>query len=395
MPRSRSRRRCWAPGAGRRRCASTCRWWRRRSPAARCWPPIDSLALFGPQAIIGTPAQIVFLPTRIYATIGSYPPRWGEASALSLVLVRAHGARACPAARLSGAALLHHRRRARRAHQAASSLGAWRWPLLAFCSTVVFFSAVAPIGVLALTAFSKSWIEPLVARQLHAGALRRGPVPRPGRRCAASSTASGSPPPPRLLAVLDRRCRRLSRPAHDGARAPAARLPGDPAAGAAGNGDGGRHPAGVHPPAGRHLRHDLDPARAYVARFIPLATRSANATFRQIDPSLEEAGRITGASLVARHPAHPVPAVAPRPAGRVPAGLHPGLQRAQRHHPALHRRHRDHRHRHLSPQRSGPARGRLGAGRVHHRRGPDAGRARQLAVGLELDVPPRQPPVRG
>jgi iron(III) transport system permease protein len=35
---------------------------------------------------------------------------------------------------------------------------------------------------------------------------------------------------------------------------------------------------------------------AYVARFVPLATRSVNATFRQIDASLEEAGRITGAS---------------------------------------------------------------------------------------------------
>jgi iron(III) transport system permease protein len=35
---------------------------------------------------------------------------------------------------------------------------------------------------------------------------------------------------------------------------------------------------------------------AYVARFVPLATRSANATFRQVDASLEEAGRITGAS---------------------------------------------------------------------------------------------------
>jgi iron(III) transport system permease protein len=35
---------------------------------------------------------------------------------------------------------------------------------------------------------------------------------------------------------------------------------------------------------------------AYVARFLPLATRCANATFRQIDPSLEEAARITGAS---------------------------------------------------------------------------------------------------
>jgi iron(III) transport system permease protein len=34
---------------------------------------------------------------------------------------------------------------------------------------------------------------------------------------------------------------------------------------------------------------------AYVARFIPLAVRSANASLRQIDPSLEEAARITGA----------------------------------------------------------------------------------------------------
>jgi len=38
---------------------------------------------------------------------------------------------------------------------------------------------------------------------------------------------------------------------------------------------------------------------AYVARFVPLATRSANATLRQIDPSLEEAARIAGASRLA------------------------------------------------------------------------------------------------
>ena len=35
---------------------------------------------------------------------------------------------------------------------------------------------------------------------------------------------------------------------------------------------------------------------AYVARFVPLAVRSANATLRQIDPALEEAARITGAT---------------------------------------------------------------------------------------------------
>ena len=40
---------------------------------------VDSMALFGPQAFLGLPAQIVFLPTRIYGVLGSYPPRWGDA----------------------------------------------------------------------------------------------------------------------------------------------------------------------------------------------------------------------------------------------------------------------------------------------------------------------------
>jgi iron(III) transport system permease protein len=34
---------------------------------------------------------------------------------------------------------------------------------------------------------------------------------------------------------------------------------------------------------------------AYTGRYVPLAVRSANAAFRQIDPSLEEAARVTGA----------------------------------------------------------------------------------------------------
>ena len=48
---------------------------------------IGSMALFGPQAFLGLPAQITFLPTRIYGVIGAYPPRWAEASSLSLTLV--------------------------------------------------------------------------------------------------------------------------------------------------------------------------------------------------------------------------------------------------------------------------------------------------------------------
>ena len=34
---------------------------------------------------------------------------------------------------------------------------------------------------------------------------------------------------------------------------------------------------------------------AYSARYVPLAVRSANAAFRQVDPSLEETARVTGA----------------------------------------------------------------------------------------------------
>ena len=34
---------------------------------------------------------------------------------------------------------------------------------------------------------------------------------------------------------------------------------------------------------------------AYTGRFVPLGVRSANAAFRQIDPSLEETARVTGA----------------------------------------------------------------------------------------------------
>src|SRR6185503_16180 len=120
---------------------------------------VDSLALFGPQAILGTPAGIVFLPTRIYGTIGGYPPRWGEAAALSLALVLLT---------VIGLAIQrgYLERRSyvtvggRGVRTQRTSLGRWRWVLLAFCGTVVFFSAIAPIGVLVTSAFSKNWIEP-------------------------------------------------------------------------------------------------------------------------------------------------------------------------------------------------------------------------------------------
>ena len=255
---------------------------------------IDSLALFGPQAIIGTPAQITFLPTRIYATIGSYPPRWAEASALSLLLVV-----------LTVAGLAVQRgyleRRSyvtvggRGVRTQNIGLGWWRWPLLGYCLTVVFFSAVAPIGVLALNAFSKSWTEPLSLSNLtltHFNAALfqdqvavRGIINSLKLATAAATIAVviGA-----AVAYLDLRTKVRGRRLLDYLAILPLGLPGTVMA-------VGILLAFIRLPIPIYGTLWILLA-AYVARFIPLATRSANATFRQIDSSLEEAGRITGAT---------------------------------------------------------------------------------------------------
>jgi iron(III) transport system permease protein len=253
---------------------------------------IDSIALFGPQAIIGTPAQIVFLPTRIYATIGSYPPRWAEASALSLILV---------ALTVVGLAVQrgYLERRSyvtvggRGVRTQVIALGAWRWPLLAFCLAVVFFSAVAPLGVLTLTAFSKSWTEPLslgnlTLAHLNTALFRDQVSVRAILNSLKLATAAA------LIAVLigaavaylDLRTSVRGRRLLDYLAILPLGLPGTVMA-------VGILLAFIRLPIPIYGTLWILLA-AYVARFIPLATRSANTTFRQIDPSLEEAARVTG-----------------------------------------------------------------------------------------------------
>ncbi len=255
---------------------------------------IDSMALFGPQAIIGMPAQIVFLPTRIYATIGGYPPRWGEAASLSLVLV---------ALTVVGLAVQRYflERRSyvtiggRGARMQRVELGAARWVLLAFCLFVVFFSAVAPIGVLTVTAFSKSWIDPPsfanftlehFATALFLDQIAVRGIYNSFRLATAAATlavAIGA-----AVAYLDLRTTLRGRRLLDYLAILPLGLPGTVMAVAVLLAFI-RLPVPIYGTIWILLI-------AYVARFIPFATRSANATFRQIDSSLEEAGRIVGAS---------------------------------------------------------------------------------------------------
>jgi len=255
---------------------------------------IESMALFGPQAIIGTPAQIVFLPTRIYATIGGYPPRWGEASALSLLLV---------VLTVAGLALQrgYLERRSfitvggRGVRSRRTALGHWRWPLFAFCLLLVFFSAIAPLGVLTLTAFAKSWTEPLsfanLTLQHFFTALSEDQVAVRGilnsfKLATAAATLAvliGA-----AVAYLDVRTSARGRRLLDYLAILPLGLPGTVMA-------VGILLAFIRMPLPIYGTLSIL-LIAYVARFLPLATRSANATLRQIDPSLEEAGRATGAS---------------------------------------------------------------------------------------------------
>jgi iron(III) transport system permease protein len=254
---------------------------------------VDSMALFGPQAFLGLPAQIVFLPTRIYGLLGSYPPRWGDAAALSLLLVL-----------LTVVGLVIQRgyleRRSfvtvsgRGVRTQRMQLGPLKWPLLAFCLLVVFFSAVAPVAVLAAAAFSKSWIEPLLPGNFTLAHFRAALLDdqMAVRGIVNSFTlATGAALITVLLglaiAYIDLRTRIRGRRLLDYLAILPLGLPGTVMA-------VGILLAFIRPPLVLYGTIWILLV-AYVARFVPLAVRSANGTLRQIDPSLEEAARITGA----------------------------------------------------------------------------------------------------
>ncbi len=116
---------------------------------------VNALALFGSQAIIGLPARIFTLPTRIYALF-DYPPEYGLASALSLVLV------------LITVVALYLQRAflARRSYVTLAGkgsrpqlmqLGPLRWVMLGVVIVIFIVSIGAPYATLIAVSFSKSW----------------------------------------------------------------------------------------------------------------------------------------------------------------------------------------------------------------------------------------------
>jgi iron(III) transport system permease protein len=252
---------------------------------------VNAIALFGSQAIIGLPARLFTLPTRIYALF-DHPPEYGLASALSLLFVV-----------ITVTALwLQRRYLARRSYVTVggkghrpqvTSLGSARWGVFAFCALVFVVAVLAPYLTLLAVSVSKSWglafWENLTLRHyrfilFEYDVTRRAIVNSLGLAAGAATLTVllGS-----VIAWSDLRTRLAGRKLLDYVSLVPLGLPGIVMAVALIQ-FWLRVPVPIY---GTLLIILL----AYTGRYVPLAVRAASAAFRQVDPSLEETARVTGA----------------------------------------------------------------------------------------------------
>ncbi|MBM3597476.1 MAG: iron ABC transporter permease [Alphaproteobacteria bacterium] len=253
---------------------------------------VNAIALFGSQAIIGIPGRIYTLPTRIYALF-DYPPQHGLAAALSLVFV----------AITVLALVLQRAYLARRSYVILGGkgsrpqridLGRWRWAVFGFGVLVFIVAIAAPYFALITTSLVKSvglsffdnftlvhyrfvLFEYDVTQRAIVNSLLLASV------AATLAVLIGG-----IIGWIDLRTTAWGRKLLDYISLVPLGLPGIVMAVALIQ----FWLATPFPLYGTLLILLL----AYVARYIPLGVRAANAALRQVDGSLEESARILGAS---------------------------------------------------------------------------------------------------
>jgi iron(III) transport system permease protein len=253
---------------------------------------VDAIALFGSQAIVGLPARIFTLPTRIYALF-NYPPEYGPASALSLVFV----------ALTIGALSLQRAYLARRSYITLSgkgsrprrvALGGWRWPLFAFCAVIFLVAVVLPYGSLLAVSLSKSWgldfWKNLTLAHYHFVLFEYDVTRRAitNSLILAAAAASFCVFLGAAIAWIDVRTRLWGRRVLDFVSLVPLGLPGIVIAAAL-------IQFWLKIPVALYGTLTIL-FLAYAARYVPLGVRAADTALRQIDPILEESARILGAS---------------------------------------------------------------------------------------------------
>jgi iron(III) transport system permease protein len=253
---------------------------------------VNSIALFGSQAIIGLPARIFTLPTRIYSLF-HYPPEYGLASALSLVFIV-----------ITIAALFLQRSfLARRSYVTLGGkasrpqlvdLGPGRWLLVGFAIAVFIIAIAAPYMTLIAVSASKSWglafwkgltlanykfvlFDYDVTRRAIFNSLLLATA------AATIAVMIGA-----VVGWIDLRTKIPGRRLLDYISLVPLGLPGIVMAVAL-------IQFWLAMPFALYGTLTIL-LLAYVGRYIPLGVRAANASLRQLDPSLEESARILGAS---------------------------------------------------------------------------------------------------
>jgi len=268
---------------------------------------VNAIALFGSQAIVGLPGRVFTLPTRIYALF-DYPPQYGLASALSLIFV----------AITVVALYLQRRYLARRSYVTVGGkgnrpervdLGPARWGVFAFCVAVFVVAVAAPYVTLLAVSVSKSWglqFWQNLTLQHYRFVLFEYDVTRRAiwnSLVLASATATLAVLLGSLVGWLDLRTALRGRKLLDYASLIPLGLPGIVVAVALIQ-FWLRMPLPIY---GTLVILLL----AYTGRYVPLGVRSANAAFRQIDPSLEETARVTGAGWLRTFTAVTLPLARP------------------------------------------------------------------------------------
>ena len=252
---------------------------------------VNAIALFGSQAIVGLPGRVFTLPTRIYALF-DHPPQYGLASAMSLLFVA-----------ITVAALaLQRRYLARRSYVTVGGkghrpqlvdVGPARWALLGFCVAIFVVTVLAPYATLLAVSLSRSWglefWQNLTLKNYRFILFEYDVTRRAiwNSLLLASAAATASVLLGALISWIDLRTTVPGRKLLDYASLVPLGLPGIVVAVALIQ-FWLRLPLPIY---GTLVILLL----AYTGRYVPLAVRSANAAFRQIDPSLEETARITGA----------------------------------------------------------------------------------------------------
>lgn len=253
---------------------------------------VNAIALFGSQAILGLPARIYTLPTRIYALF-NYPPKYELASALSVLLIA-----------LTVATLYFQRRFLEKRSYVTMAgkgvrpqlidIGRLRYVALALCLLVFTLSVILPYTTLLAVSLSRSWgldfLQNLTLANFEFVLLKYEVTQRAIMNslflavvAATIAIAMGI-----LIAYIDLRTMTRGRKLLDYIALIPLGLPGIVLA--VGLVQAWlRTPFNIYGTLGILLL-------AYVTRYIPLAARAANSALRQVDPSLEESARISGAS---------------------------------------------------------------------------------------------------